>query len=160
MVVDGVMYVTNGNECYALDAGRGRRIWKYQRPRTKGLAGDAASGINRGVAVAGGRVFMVTDDAHLLALDRFTGELVWERRWPTSSRTTAPRPPRSSSATWSCRGSPAETKASAGSSPRSTGDRQGNVAVLDGAAARRARRRDLARHGVAHGCAATWLTGT
>jgi alcohol dehydrogenase (cytochrome c) len=78
VVVDGVMYVTNANECYALDAGSGRRIWHYQRPRTKGLAGDAASGINRGVAVAGDRLFMVTDHAHLIALDRFTGELAWE----------------------------------------------------------------------------------
>ncbi len=78
IVVDGVMYVTNANECFALDAGSGRRIWHYQRPRTKGLAGDAASGINRGVAVDGDRVFMVTDHAHLIALNRFTGDLVWE----------------------------------------------------------------------------------
>jgi alcohol dehydrogenase (cytochrome c) len=78
VVVEGVMYVTNVNECVALDAGSGRRIWRYQRERTKGLAGDAASGINRGVAVAGDRLFMVTDHAHLIALNRFTGDLVWE----------------------------------------------------------------------------------
>jgi alcohol dehydrogenase (cytochrome c) len=78
LVVEGVMYVTNANECYALDAGSGRRIWHYQRARTKGLAGDAASGINRGVAVDGDRLFMVTDHAHLIALNRFTGDLVWE----------------------------------------------------------------------------------
>jgi alcohol dehydrogenase (cytochrome c) len=78
VVVDGVMYVTNANECLALDAGSGRRIWHYQRPRTKGLAGDAASGINRGVAVDGDRLFMVTDHAHLIALDRFSGDLLWE----------------------------------------------------------------------------------
>ena len=78
VVVDGVMYVTTANECHALDAGTGRRIWDYRRPRTKGLAGDAASGINRGVAVAGDRVFMVTDNAHLIALDRFTGALLWD----------------------------------------------------------------------------------
>ena len=80
IVVDGVMYVTAANECYALDAGSGRRIWHFKRPRSKGLAGDAASGINRGAAVAGGRLFLVTDDARLLALNRFTGELVWETR--------------------------------------------------------------------------------
>lgn len=78
VVVDGVMYVTSANECLALDAGNGRRIWHYKRPRTRGLAGDAAGGINRGVAVAGERVFMVTDHAHLIALDRFTGALLWE----------------------------------------------------------------------------------
>ena len=78
VVVDGVMYVTTANECHALDAGTGRRIWDYRRPRTKGLAGDAAGGINRGVAVAGDRVFMVTDHAHIIALDRFTGTLLWD----------------------------------------------------------------------------------
>jgi alcohol dehydrogenase (cytochrome c) len=78
VVVDGLMYVTSGNECYALDAGSGRRVWHYQRPLTKGLAGDAAGGINRGVAVAGSRLFMVTDHAHVIALDRFTGTLLWD----------------------------------------------------------------------------------
>ena len=72
------MYVTTANECYALDAGSGRRIWHFRRPRTKGLAGDAAAGINRGVAVAGDRVFMATDHAHLVALDRFSGKLLWD----------------------------------------------------------------------------------
>jgi alcohol dehydrogenase (cytochrome c) len=78
VVVDGIMYVTSANECYALDAGSGREIWRFQRPRTKGLIGNAASGINRGVAVAGDRVFMGTDHAHLIALNRFTGELLWD----------------------------------------------------------------------------------
>jgi alcohol dehydrogenase (cytochrome c) len=78
VVVDGLMYVTSANECYALDAGSGRPLWHFQRPRTPGLVGNAAGGFNRGVAVAGERLFMVTDHAHLLALHRFTGELLWE----------------------------------------------------------------------------------
>ena len=78
VVVDGVMYVTSANQCYALDAGSGRQIWQYQRPRTKGLIGNAAGGVNRGVGVAGDRVFMVTDHAHLIALNRHTGALLWE----------------------------------------------------------------------------------
>jgi len=78
VVVDGVMYVTSANQCYALDAGSGRQIWRYQRPRTKDLVGNAAGGVNRGVGVAGDRVFMVTDHAHVIALNRFTGALVWE----------------------------------------------------------------------------------
>ncbi len=72
------MYVTYVNECYALDAGSGRQIWHYQRSRTQGLVGNAVSGANRGVAVAGDKVFMVTDNAHLIALNRITGALVWE----------------------------------------------------------------------------------
>jgi alcohol dehydrogenase (cytochrome c) len=78
IVAAGVMYVTYLNECYALDAGSGRQIWHYQRPRTQGLVGNAVSGANRGAAVAGDKVFMVTDNAHLIALSRITGALVWE----------------------------------------------------------------------------------
>ena len=78
VVVDGVMYVTSANQCYALDAGSGREIWHYSRPRTRGLIGNAAGGVNRGVAVAGDRVFMVTDHAHIIALNRATGALLWE----------------------------------------------------------------------------------
>jgi alcohol dehydrogenase (cytochrome c) len=78
LVVEGIMYVSSANECYALDAGSGRMIWHYQRARTKGLAGNAASGFNRGVAWAGDRIFMLTDNAHLIALNRFTGALMWE----------------------------------------------------------------------------------
>ena len=78
IVVQGIMYATSGNECWALDAGAGREVWHFQRPRTKGLIGNAAQGMNRGVAWAGERIFMVTDNAHLLALNRFTGDLLWE----------------------------------------------------------------------------------
>jgi glucose dehydrogenase len=45
------MFVTSGNQCYALDAGTGRQIWRFSRPLTKGLVGNAAGGINRGAAV-------------------------------------------------------------------------------------------------------------
>jgi PQQ-dependent dehydrogenase (methanol/ethanol family) len=78
VVVDGVMYVTSVNEAFALDARNGRQIWHFERPRTKGLVGDAAGGINRGVAILGDRVFMVTDNAHLIALHRLTGNLLWD----------------------------------------------------------------------------------
>ena len=71
LVMEGVMYVTSANECYALDAGSGRPIWHYQRPRTKGLIGTSAGGANRGVAAGADRVFMVTDHGHLIALNRF-----------------------------------------------------------------------------------------
>ncbi|MEO8313589.1 MAG: PQQ-dependent dehydrogenase, methanol/ethanol family [Pseudomonadota bacterium] len=78
LVVDGVMYVTAANEIYALDAGSGRQIWNYRRPRTRGLVGVAARGANRGVAVAGDRIFMTTDHAHLIALNKASGALLWE----------------------------------------------------------------------------------
>jgi len=74
-VVGGVMYMAHPNECFALDAGTGRQIWHYQRPRSKA---PTAAHANRGVSIAGDRLFMVSDDAHLLALNRFTGELLWD----------------------------------------------------------------------------------
>ncbi len=82
IVADGVMYVTGPNQAYALDALSGRVIWKYSRPRTQGLVGDASLGTNRGMAILKDKVFMVTDNAHLLALNRITGALVWERVMP------------------------------------------------------------------------------
>jgi len=80
IVVNGIMYVTAVNEVQALDARTGHPIWKFNRPPTPGLVptGDPASGINRGVGVLGDRVFLQTDHAHLLALDRLTGELLWD----------------------------------------------------------------------------------
>jgi alcohol dehydrogenase (cytochrome c) len=78
LVVDGVMYMTGWNEIYAIDATTGRQLWTFNRPRTEGILGDAGAGSHRGAAIAGDRVFMVTDDAHVLAFNRFTGEKLWE----------------------------------------------------------------------------------
>jgi alcohol dehydrogenase (cytochrome c) len=78
VVSEGVMYVTSANEAYALDAGTGREIWHYRRQRTRGLIGNAAGGVNRGVALAGDQVFMVTDNAHIIALNKYTGALLWD----------------------------------------------------------------------------------
>jgi len=78
LVVGGIMYVSSANEVYGLDAGTGRQVWHYQRPRTRSLVGNAASGFNRGVAVREDRLFMLTDNLHLISLNRFNGELLWE----------------------------------------------------------------------------------
>ena len=78
-VHDGVMYVTNTNTVIALDAGSGARLWEYSRPATAGLIGNARSpGNNRSVSVAGDKVFMQTDHAHLIALNRHTGQVLWD----------------------------------------------------------------------------------
>ena len=78
IVVDGVMYVTAPNEVRAVDARVGREIWRYSRPRTPGVMGDAGAGTNRGAAILGDRLFIVTDNANLIAVDRLTGKLLWE----------------------------------------------------------------------------------
>jgi PQQ-dependent dehydrogenase (methanol/ethanol family) len=84
LVIDGVMYVTAPNQVLALDARTGRQIWSYSRPRTPAgvIAGDAALGANRGVAALGDRIFFITDNAHLIALHRLTGALLWDVYMP------------------------------------------------------------------------------
>ncbi|HEX4808512.1 MAG TPA: PQQ-binding-like beta-propeller repeat protein [Bryobacteraceae bacterium] len=76
IVTEGIMYVTSANECYALDAGNGRTLWHFERPKKKDLFGGV--GINRGAAVAGDGLFMVTDDAHILRLNRLKGTVEWD----------------------------------------------------------------------------------
>jgi len=87
VVVGGMMYVTGPNECFALDAGSGRQIWRYKRPRTRAMS--VSGGANRGVAVASDRVFMETDNAHVIALNRFTGELLWDTELADSRKNYA-----------------------------------------------------------------------
>jgi alcohol dehydrogenase (cytochrome c) len=50
----------------------------YRQPHTTGLLSNAAKGANRGAAIAGDKVFMVTDNAHLLAFQRHSGEKLWD----------------------------------------------------------------------------------
>jgi PQQ-dependent dehydrogenase (methanol/ethanol family) len=78
IVVNGVMYITTAfNHVYALDARTGQQIWHHKHnmgPITTYCCGPN----NRGVAVAGDRLFMGTLDAKLVALDAKTGKQVWE----------------------------------------------------------------------------------
>lgn len=72
IVVEGVMYVSQPNEVYAIDGRSGRVIWDYHhQPALR-------KGPNRGVAVLGNKVYVGTPDAHLVALDARTGSVVWE----------------------------------------------------------------------------------
>ncbi len=80
LVVDGVMYVTSAwSRVFALDAATGRELWRYD-PQVPGA--HARKGccdvVNRGVAVADGRVFVGTYDGRLVALDAATGKVAWE----------------------------------------------------------------------------------
>ncbi len=77
VVVNGVMYITESNDAYALTAETGSMLWHYSRPVSTGLIDDASDHHNRGVAVLGFRLFMETDNAHLLCLDARSGHLLW-----------------------------------------------------------------------------------
>jgi alcohol dehydrogenase (cytochrome c) len=78
VVVDGIMFVTAANDAFALDARTGRRIWHYSRPVSEGLIDDASQHHNRGVGVWHAKIFMETDNAHLLCLDARSGHLLWD----------------------------------------------------------------------------------
>jgi alcohol dehydrogenase (cytochrome c) len=86
VVVAGVMFVTRSNDAYALDAQTGKQLWHHTRRVSDGLIDDANGHINRGVAVLGKRVYMETDDAHLLCLDARSGDLVWDVAYATGNR--------------------------------------------------------------------------
>jgi alcohol dehydrogenase (cytochrome c) len=79
LVHDGVMFVSNTNEIYALDAVTGRRIWHQH------LDAVNTDRVNKGVALLGDRVFLTTSDAHLVALNATTGNVLWDREYaPTN----------------------------------------------------------------------------
>jgi len=77
-VVNGVMYLTTSfNHIHAVDAATGKEFWYYKHkmgPVTTFCCGPN----NRGVAIAGGKVFMGTLDAKLVALDAKSGAVLWE----------------------------------------------------------------------------------
>ncbi|PYV45648.1 MAG: PQQ-dependent dehydrogenase, methanol/ethanol family, partial [Acidobacteria bacterium] len=78
VVINGLMLVTSANDAYALDARSGREIWHHSVPKNEGLIDDAAGHHTRGVAIWHSRVYMNTDNAHLLCLDLRSGHLVWD----------------------------------------------------------------------------------
>jgi alcohol dehydrogenase (cytochrome c) len=74
IIVDGMIYVTGpNNSAWAIDGLTGRKIWTYQHE----MQDRPGTNVNRGFAVLGNKLFMTTIDAHLIALDMKTGNVVW-----------------------------------------------------------------------------------
>jgi alcohol dehydrogenase (cytochrome c) len=79
LVDGGVLYVTGSNNyAWAIDARTGRAFWEYRRALPNDLTYGASAPVNRGFGMLGERLFMVTLDAHLIALDRRSGALLWD----------------------------------------------------------------------------------
>ena len=81
LVVDGVMYATNGwGVIYALDPATGEEIWTHdpQTDRTYVKYSCCGGVANRGVAVYRGKVYVALFDGRLVAVDAATGEEVWD----------------------------------------------------------------------------------
>jgi alcohol dehydrogenase (cytochrome c) len=78
-VYNGVMYVVNGKWTIAIDVETGRQIW---RTPTEIEAGITRAAFNRGAAtIYNGKVFRVTIDNHVLALDMKTGKPLWNQKF-------------------------------------------------------------------------------
>ncbi len=78
-VYNGVMYVINGKWTFALDVATGRQIWRTPVVLEQGTVGAP---ITRGAAtIYNGKVFRVTYDNHLLALDMKTGQELWNQKF-------------------------------------------------------------------------------
>ncbi len=78
LVLDGVIYVTGPLDTgWALDARTGRQIWRYKRDLPSGLIACCGL-VNRGFGVLGDRLFKTTLDAHVVAISRKTGALLWD----------------------------------------------------------------------------------
>jgi alcohol dehydrogenase (cytochrome c) len=78
-IYDGVMYVINGKWTFAIDVETGRQIWRTPVRLEPGVQRVA---INRGApAIFHGKLFRVTMDNHLLALDMKTGEELWNQKF-------------------------------------------------------------------------------
>jgi len=79
VVYNGVMYVINGKWTFALDVETGRQIWRTAVELEPGITRAA---INRGApAIYNGKLFRVTIDNHVLALDMQTGKEVWNQKF-------------------------------------------------------------------------------
>ena len=83
VVYEGVMYAINGRWTFAIDVDTGRQIWRTPvvlEPETR------RNPFNRGAPVIyEGRLFRVTLDNHVLALDMETGEELWNQKFADSS---------------------------------------------------------------------------
>jgi alcohol dehydrogenase (cytochrome c) len=79
IVLDGVLFITgSGNYAWAVDARTGTALWTHQRQLPSGLTYGGGNIVNRGFGALGTRLFMATLDAHVIALDRNSGELLWD----------------------------------------------------------------------------------
>jgi alcohol dehydrogenase (cytochrome c) len=86
IVEDGMMYFPDGwGTVYAVDVSGGKKgviRWKFDPGTDKAWAGDVACcGVNnRGVALWKDKVISISLDGRLFAINKATGEKVWERK--------------------------------------------------------------------------------
>ena len=77
LVVDGIMYTVQApNDIVAMDPVSGRVFWQYSYSPAASSR-PCCGRVNRGVAILGDTLFMGTIDAHVIAVDAKSGQLLW-----------------------------------------------------------------------------------
>jgi alcohol dehydrogenase (cytochrome c) len=85
LAVNGVLYTVQApNDVVALDAETGRPYWTFAYSPSAD-ARTCCGRVNRGLALLGDTLYMGTIDAHLLAIDAKSGELLWNTTVAKSS---------------------------------------------------------------------------
>ncbi|WCT73205.1 methanol/ethanol family PQQ-dependent dehydrogenase [Sphingomonas naphthae] len=80
IVYDGTIYVTGSySRLYAFDAKTGEEKWEYNARLPDGIM-PCCDVVNRGAAIYGDKIIFATLDAHLIALNRLTGKVVWNKK--------------------------------------------------------------------------------
>jgi alcohol dehydrogenase (cytochrome c) len=78
-IYNGVMYVINGRWTFAIDVETGRQIWRARVPIDPAVSRPPFA---RGApTIYNGKLFRVTIDNHVLALDMKTGKQVWDQKF-------------------------------------------------------------------------------
>lgn len=73
ILVDGVLYFTLPDNIWALDARTGKSIWHYNAPPNKAFHIG-----QRGVSIYKDKIYYMSSDAHLLALNAKDGKVLWD----------------------------------------------------------------------------------
>jgi PQQ-dependent dehydrogenase (methanol/ethanol family) len=80
LAVDGVVYYTSSSGAvWALNGATGAPIWHFQAKIDQERAeGTFYNPYNRGLAIGHGHVYTATTDGRMIALNKMTGEVVWD----------------------------------------------------------------------------------
>ena len=79
IVYDGVIYVTGSySRLFAFDAKTGEELWQYDARLPDGIM-PCCDVVNRGAAIYGDKIIFGTLDAHMVALNRKTGKVIWNK---------------------------------------------------------------------------------
>jgi len=83
-VHDGVVYYPQDNKVWAINAGTGQVIWKYEHKLPDDWGGynvGFITGKHRGLALAGNNVYFLSNDAKLHSIDMKTGKANWVKEY-------------------------------------------------------------------------------